>query len=307
MVKNEADIIELFIKINSRVFEKLYILDHNSEDRTAEIVRLMQGKGYPVELIRLTEEEPAYNQAEITTRFVNRIARDKDHDYLMPIDGDEFLHFSQCQCPADILSGLIPQGEFGIVRWKTYCPRKSGFLTTEAPLYHNFEARSREPRQYHKVILSRELAKTCRLEMGNHRLSEPADLPARWLPITLQHVPVRSPEQIASKAIIGSKALALKADRKKDEGTHWDEIMAIVKAGGMKLSHSAALRIAIDYATDKGTRGGARLPLFPKAPRIGLPEDTIEHKDLAVVDLEQNLRLFDERLAGADGRRSSFP
>ncbi|MSS99437.1 MAG: glycosyltransferase family 2 protein [Opitutales bacterium] len=294
MVKNEADIIELFIKINSRVFERLYILDHNSEDRTAEIVEIMCSKGYPVELVRLVGESAAYNQAEITTRYVNQIAKEKDYDFVMPIDGDEFLYFGDQDIKTIPLEKIAPGG-FGLIPWVTYCPRRTGYLSTQAPLYHNFEPRNKEPRQYYKVVLTRELAKTCVLQMGNHGIDQPRNLSPSKIPLILQHVPVRTPEQISSKAYIGSKALALKPDRKPGEGAHWDNIYQIIKRKNMQLSHEDALDIALNYAADRKHPRPPRFRFFGKYPRIGTPEDTIDLKNEATVDFRETILRFDSK------------
>ena len=46
MVKNECDIIELFVRINSRVFDFIHILDHGSNDGTADILARLTAEGY---------------------------------------------------------------------------------------------------------------------------------------------------------------------------------------------------------------------------------------------------------------------
>ena len=89
MVKNESDIIELFIKINSRFFDDIYILDHGSTDQTAKIIKLMKQKGY--NLFYTLLDDKIYNQSKITTQAVRQIAKNKMYDYIMPIDADEFI------------------------------------------------------------------------------------------------------------------------------------------------------------------------------------------------------------------------
>ena len=39
IVKNEADIIELFVKINSRICDHMYIVDGSSDDGTFEMLK----------------------------------------------------------------------------------------------------------------------------------------------------------------------------------------------------------------------------------------------------------------------------
>jgi hypothetical protein len=295
MVKNEADIIELFIKINSRVFQKIYLLDHNSEDDTVKVIECMQAKGYPVELTRLKGESVAYNQAEITTRFVNHVARENDYEFIMPIDGDEFLWLGECQDAKSVLEKIRPSG-FGLIPWKTYCPKKSGYLSSNAPLFYNFAPRNKEPRQYYKVFLGREVAKTCVLEMGNHNISNRLGLKPVKLPFTLQHVPVRTPEQISAKAYVGSRALAMKRDRKPGEGAHWDKIYKILEGRGMRLTHDDAVRIALDYACDKDPWILPRFSFLSNYIRIGTSDDAIEFKEAAKVDLDKVISLFEAKI-----------
>ncbi len=44
MVKNESDIIELFLRINIRSFNQILLVDHRSNDGTAEIIQEVQKK-----------------------------------------------------------------------------------------------------------------------------------------------------------------------------------------------------------------------------------------------------------------------
>lgn len=302
MVKNECDIIELFIRINSRVFDMIYVLDHNSEDTTPEIVELLAREGLPVELTRLSEESAAYNQGEITTRFINHVAKTGRHRYIMPLDADEFLWFDPSEDLKRLLAREVPEDGCGLVPWVTYCPAKGDYHGTRAPLHSNFVPRNREPRQYHKVLVGRYLAERCVLEMGNHSLAAEGRKINRSIPLILQHVPVRGPSQITSKAVIGSRALALKANRKKGEGAHWDDIMETLIKCDMQLSDDAALRIALDYATHGKKwwwwlpfRGAPRLPLIDVHPKIGGPDDIIVHQRLAEVDWRANLAKFLQR------------
>lgn len=68
MIRNECDILELFVKINSRIFDAFYILDHHSSDTTPIIIKKLQEKNYPIVYKRLPDVE--YDQAKITTEAV---------------------------------------------------------------------------------------------------------------------------------------------------------------------------------------------------------------------------------------------
>jgi hypothetical protein len=61
--------------------------------------------------------------------------------------------------------------------------------------------------------------------------------------LRLAHVPVRSSEQIVSKALLGSHKLSLVADRMHREGFHWDLIA----------------EEALELQADAGSNSGYRL------------------------------------------------
>ncbi len=81
MVKNECDIIELFIKINSRFFDHIYFLDHMSNDNTVKIINLMIAKGYNISYRIIADK--AYNQSLETTFEVRRIAKLNLYDFII--------------------------------------------------------------------------------------------------------------------------------------------------------------------------------------------------------------------------------
>jgi hypothetical protein len=39
MIKNECDILELFIKVNSRIIDAFYIIDHGSTDNCKKLLK----------------------------------------------------------------------------------------------------------------------------------------------------------------------------------------------------------------------------------------------------------------------------
>jgi hypothetical protein len=52
MVRNEADIIEAFVRHNVRVLDGLAIVDHGSFDGTSEILAALVAEGLPVSMVR---------------------------------------------------------------------------------------------------------------------------------------------------------------------------------------------------------------------------------------------------------------
>ena len=292
MVKNESDIIELFIKINSRVFDAFFILDHCSTDGTAKIIEALQSKGFQINYTKLSDG--AYNQAEITTSAVRHVANLNLFDYIIPIDADEFFCQKTDLAISELISSSLTLEEVGHVPWITYCPQSSNYFNSEAPLYENFRMRRIEPIQYYKVILGNNFAKECSISMGNHNATNEKYKfsSSKLLSLPVNHIPVRSKEQIIRKAILGSYAFSLKKNRNPGEGYHWDLMATKIRERNYHLDDADLLEIALNYATQDGT--ALANDLIEDCPRIGNEGDSIEFKELSDINL---LKSFDMEIA----------
>jgi glycosyltransferase involved in cell wall biosynthesis len=89
MVRNEADIIELWARYNLRVLDSLHVIDHGSDDNTAHILRQLQAEGLAIELHHW--DDPAHTQAEAMRDIARPLAATGKVDYLIPLDADELL------------------------------------------------------------------------------------------------------------------------------------------------------------------------------------------------------------------------
>lgn len=320
MVKNECDIIELFIKINSRTFDHLYIIDHCSDDKTVEIINKLQAAGFPVSLLPTIDND--FNQADILTKYAKNIARQNTFDYIMPLDADEFLATETPEIPIkETIAAHLSINKNGLIPWKTYCPVSDTYYQHSAPLFENFRMRKREPLQYYKTILGNNFAKTCRLSEGSHfaknrslatrlkkvgyeinKLINPKKTRANFhapevLPLIIQHVPVRSSAQIIRKAILGSHTFAMKKGRKKGEGFHWDDMARKIRNDDYTISYPELVSIALHYSTPDDDRSA--IEIAEDGPRIGLASDRLEMKELATI---RPLQSFDAYISGLVSR-----
>lgn len=292
MVKNECDIIELFIKINSRFFDAIYILDHGSTDSTSKIIKLMKELNYNVYYTLLADS--IYNQSKITTAAIRQIARLDTYDFIMPIDADELIPENKIQLIKNFLQANISNIDVGYLPWKTYCPVSTKYFQTEAPLYTNFAARRIEENQFYKVLLSNHFSKTCTVAMGNHDATNEMGIDSsrkHLIPSYLIHAPIRSEEQIICKAILGSYAFQLKKDRKPGEGFHWDELTHEIRSNKYSISDQMLFNIAANYALPKSKwkQGEPTETLIDATcEKIGQISDSIEFKDLAEINTLKN-------------------
>ncbi len=288
MAKNECDIIELFIKINLRTVDAIYIIDNNSDDGTAEIVKKIQSLNYPVSYTLVTD--CAFNQSKYITSAVQEVANNNIYDIIIPLDADEFL-YSQTVSPREITQSLMSTNQFGLIPWKTYCPISDDYFNRIAPLYENFSMREAESPQYYKVIIGNEFAKNCQIDEGNHFARNKDFLSAPvMLPLILQHIPVRSKEQIIRKSILGSYALALKKNRLCGEGFHWDLMAKKIRDNDYDIKQKDIFDIALNYSVPE-----SRLiikEISTNGPKIGNETDTIEFKNLACINLIKSFDLF---------------
>ena len=191
MVKNECDIIELFVRINLRTFDHLHIVDHGSSDATPEILARLVAEGLPVTVVRHDGLHQA--QAEILTQAMRAAAAGGRHAWVVPLDADEFF-----QPPAGFqwrdLEATLGDTRYGLLPWTTFVPVAQGWQDVDAPLHALFRRRASEPAQFHKIVVPRALALHATLVPGNHALH--GAIPSVELPLDLLHVPVRSAEQV---------------------------------------------------------------------------------------------------------------
>lgn len=290
MVKDECDIIELFVRINARSVDHLYVVDHNSQDGTQDILLRLRAEGLPLTIFK--HEDPDFQQAIVLTNLARQVAATNAYDFILPLDADEFIHSPDGPL-GEVLSAQIPADDCGLLRWTTYVPFAGDYRTADAPLHEVFRQRLHEPTQFHKVAIRNEHAKVCIIAEGNHCISVHGQwLKGREVTAVLQHVPVRSVDQITAKALLGSRRLSVKVGRNKaNQGMHWDRMAEKIRAGNYLLSPEQMLEMAFMYVALPGEET-VDTRLDEAAPRIGLPDDRIQFKDLARINLVKKMDQF---------------
>jgi hypothetical protein len=89
VVKNEADIIEAFVRHTVAWTDHHLIFDHDSTDGTREILQALQAEGLPLSLFR--DDQPGHLQQARSNHLTRLAAQDHAADWILPLDADEFL------------------------------------------------------------------------------------------------------------------------------------------------------------------------------------------------------------------------
>jgi len=319
MVRNEADVVEVFVRHNLTVLDRLTIVDHGSSDGTPSILAALLEEGLPLEVI--AEASEAFSQSDVVTREVRRILSATPADFVFLLDADEFLKVpSRARLEAALDS--IPAGMYAIQAWHTYVPDFSRPLD---PFEVIASARKVMPAGIgHKAIVTRAFLESAMyVADGNHHLRRGRgnlgdfDVePFRLRPeeSRLAHVPVRSAAQFSAKVLVRWLARLIAPERHQLLGRQWlkayddlfgDEVVTPDMLARATLPPEKLTQLALTYGLTKAERvaGSFRLVEEPF-----LADVRIAHPDLAKADPLALVPQIARRLEMlAQGRSQSSP
>jgi hypothetical protein len=250
MVRDEADVIEAFVRHNLSVLDGLAIVDHGSLDGTGEILAELATEGLP--LLVAKASEPGFFQSRHLTALARQMLSRQSADFVFVLDADEFLKI-ESRALLEAALAAVPAGMHALVHWLTYVPDDLESAQPFGP-GHLWWRLKRERHSMHKVVVSRALlteVDAC-ITDGNHLVSRPGlEAPPRHarLPAGIAayaHCPVRSRDQLAAKVITGYLAdLAAQAPG-REFAHHWGELYEMLRAGAT-LTADQVREIACNY------------------------------------------------------------
>lgn len=231
MVKNEADIIELFVRHNLNYIDTMFIADNLSDDGTLEILYSLVEEGLPI--IVLTDPELAFMQSKKTTVAYQFIRTKYDFDVMFFLDADEFIKFDKDSYPLDKESLYIDRYHY------LYAPAVDPSSTdsnwAESMVYRAASLQS--PKCSVTSIKSGD-AKKIRIAEGNHHVFHGEERITTYDEAFLgkiYHFPIRSTEQFIRKNILGWIGLMLQDANAQDSsgrnvvGSHWRDSYRFIK------------------------------------------------------------------------------
>jgi hypothetical protein len=213
MVRNEADIVEAFVRHALGVLDGLIVADHVSSDATPAILAALCDERLPLVVKHIGHA--GYLQSETMTALAREAFGAHRADAVFALDADEFLRVRSRARLEDAIRAL-PPGHVGLAPWPLYVPPlMSGFdIVVQLRAARRLRAPLLTPASMHrKAVLGAAFAEApnATLTMGNHgamlgddpRTATPmpsTDLDADVVEVC--HVPVRSLPQFVVKTAV---------------------------------------------------------------------------------------------------------
>ena len=228
MVKNEQDIIESFVRHTLSFADELLVCDHQSTDATREILGNLKAEGLPLDI--RTEYRAEYAQATFMNALLCEAAEQRQADFIVPLDADEFLLPETTGDLREKIEALSPDTVYAL-SWRKYVPLGGGGAERDFVLARPL-AREREYPSSGKCIVGGDAARRrhLRLVQGNHAVYAEGN-PVRLMPmkssgLCLAHFYWRSSEQFRSKAIVTWMNIAAQFSENALEGGEYRQMAA---------------------------------------------------------------------------------
>lgn len=202
MVKDEEDIIESFIRFNSLIIDKFFILDNGSTDNTNGILNLLKKEGFDIEILSDTDTE--FNQMYKTNELLHRILREYEQaDFIIPLDADEFIIEKSGGNAKHIIS-CLEQNKVYYYEWLSFVPSSAQMLKEAFVPARMDTVRVAEKEQKKIIIPCSIINDSFIIKNGSHDYFCDSEYEHEYIPsLKLAHYPIRSIEQYTVKSILG--------------------------------------------------------------------------------------------------------
>lgn len=247
MVKNAADIIESFIRCNSTFADNYVLLNNMSTDRTCEILSSLKEEGFDIEIIE--DKESGYHQSEKMNRLLRYTIDKYGSDVVVPLDDDEILYaVDGCKKTTRQVLEEISKNELHYTHWRMYIPTEYDDINELSVALRMRYRMDDQLRTSPKIVIPNQIVdESFKIAQGNHYASGDLIMDYALLnELKIAHYPVRSAEQIKSKALVGWTNYLLMPDRKPSNGFQWKAIYEHIKNSG-NISMNSLQMMTLSY------------------------------------------------------------
>ena len=311
-IRNESDILEAFVRYHLQIVDQMIIINHRSADSSAQILQSLKKEGLPIELTEETSLE--LQQGLFLTHRMKKAVKDYGADWVIPLDADEFLAVSREGNVREVIE-KIPGDKIVKVPWRTYVPLPSDNYQEPNVLKRIQHFRSRENQNLRKIMIPRSLAmkKNGFVAAGNHGFVRESFGKQKEFPyvhmdqLVLAHFPVRSSQQIMTKAFVGWLACLAKPNKEPTEAFHLKLLYDRFK-NGREISPEELTSMALEYATATNANALTREDIGHKPLVSETEELTLRYTDKLMVAPLLILAQMAEEFAAALGafRREQY-
>jgi glycosyltransferase involved in cell wall biosynthesis len=294
-VRDECDIIELFVRINCRIFDRMFIIDNNSADATPVILKKLQEEGYPI--TTTFDGDNTYNQDGLMNQALHTVNAMNQYDWFFFLDADEFVD----ETKEDILEKLYntPRHLTPKCMWKSWVPTSLDYFKYNNPLYKVFNPLAMENHITYKAVIDRVRAPHLIINHGNHAWAR-RDKVGELLPdhdcgVRINHFPVRSVEQITSKVVLSRYRLLIRREANKHNKVligkrrsffQLVEIHEELRKSNFLITPEILRRWGVWYNTEIPPTGNdPQIDSAIAGEHFGFEDDIIQYPDLARIAL----------------------
>ena len=277
-IKNEADIIESFIRYHLHIVDLMIILDNGSTDDTLNILNQLEQESLPIVILN---DEDRYFEPFIKYNYLLNIALNEyGADVICPLDCDEFITCDSAN-PRSIIEE-IPTNSFYKVKWRTYVPTKNDDEDIKFIPSRIINIRDENIERDSKVIITKDLVNNfnVKLSIGNHSIDFDDEFENEITcldntVLKLAHFPLRSVNQTVSKVLVSYPNTLSRKNVAKGTSFHYKNIFDKIKNN---------INVTIDDVT-----------IFAKQYSLDLEGNQSEFKNEMLIDLKDhpvNLNFF---------------
>ncbi len=248
--KNESDIIESFVRHNSRYIDDFYFVD-DSVDKTPEILQRLAAEGYHIQKVNLDTRD--YQHSKVMTSVTRFINAERKYDWIFYLDADEILYAPSKDAFLNVLQAHAAD-EIGVLHHLEMASNGRPFFESLNPLKECFNLRSIQS-QTNKIFIRGDMYDKVVIGPGQHNAHRVDEQEVKYFASGMQlaHYPVRSAAQYVTRSIIIYASLIAKLNKIPGEGNHAVRQYEWLKQRGFEVTPedvtSWGLRFGLDEAS----------------------------------------------------------